>query len=123
MSEHLAPLGEAVGADRGVDQHAERREKLAELDQSASRVGKPVQRHACGDEVEGAFDSRSRSIHDLEADAVLTSVRQIAPALLDHGWRKVGEEERSVGVAREQMPAEQPSAAAEFEHTWCGGRR
>ena len=54
--------------------------------------------------------------NDVEADALLARDLKIAPALLDHGRCEVGEEECPIGIAREQMPAEQSGAAAKLEH-------
>ena len=121
--EHLAPLREALAADGGVDQHAAGSEPPAERGERGGGIGKPMQRHAGGDEVEGTVCRRARGIHDLETGALLTRDRKIAPALLDHRRCEVGEEKRPVGIARQQMPAEQPGAAAKLEHAGSGELR
>ena len=56
--------------------------------------------------------SRLARIHHLEADPRLISGREIAPTFGDHGRRRVGQHEASFRIAREQMAAEQASAAA-----------
>ena len=55
-------------------------------------------------------------IHDLEADMGLACWREVAPALSDHGGGDVGQDEASLRIALDQVAAEQPSAATEFEH-------
>ena len=64
--EHLAPLREALAADGGVDQHAAGSELPAERGERGGGIGKPMQRHAGGDEVEGTVCRRAGGIHDLE---------------------------------------------------------
>jgi len=123
QAKRVAPFGKALAADRGEHQLAVRRETLAERGERGFRVGKPMQRHAHGDEAEGSVGCRPRGIHHLEADALLPRAGKIAPALLDHGGREVGEDERSIGVARKEMLAEQPRAAAKLEHAGSSERR
>ena len=60
--------------------------------------------------------SRLACIHHLEADTGVSCRRNVPPALGDHGGRDVGQDEASLGVAPDQVAAEETRAAAELEH-------
>ena len=79
-------------------------------------VRKPVQSHAHGDEVEAPPPSRPARIHDLEVDARGRRAREVLPAFCQHGGGRIGQHEVAVGIALDEVAAEQPGAAAELEH-------
>ncbi len=120
--QHAAPFGEALRPERRVEQDTARGEQPPQALKARDRVGQPMQRHARDDQVEFGMASSLARIHHLEADARLIRGRKIAPAFGDHGRRRVGQHEASFRVAREQMAAEQASAAAKLEHVRAASR-
>ncbi len=59
---------------------------------------------------------RLACIHDLEAEPRRAGRCEVPAAFGDHGGGDIAQHEAAVGIARYEVTAEQPGAAAKLEH-------